>query len=436
MAFTRLLLLLKRSISRLQHKPLFRSLVLIVLSFLTLASGQFTDAFPGNAFLGRALAAASHHPTPTVHVPQSLSLPAIPSSVKHNPLPSARTISHGVVFATTTLGTATGPVLVNVLDIDLTDPHVRLGVVQAHDVLVSRDETVSSMADRTGAVAGINGDYFEVNGPGRPIGMVTVDGRLLQSPNSSAALGVTESGTLTMETENFSGSVTNGRASYPLNAINVYNQASKGLLVLTTPELGTAPNIKGDDAVLLQPISTDTFVVQSKAVSTPLPTLTGKYALIGNGPAAGWLKDRLHTGDHLQIHTSVSPHNHLVQAIGGGPILIKNGAIYQDPHSPNPAAAPVRNPLTAISLNRSGTHARMFVFDGRGAGPVHSVGLTYAQAANYLLAQGAYSAMLFDTGGSTDMAVRLPGQNVASVVNWPSEGHERPVGNGLFVFRT
>jgi len=42
--------------------------------------------------------------------------------------------------------------------------------------------------------------------------------------------------------------------------------------------------------------------------------------------------------------------------------------------------------------------------------------------------------MLLDTGGSTEMVARLPKRNGVSVINWPSDGFERPVANGLFVY--
>ncbi|HEY4386640.1 MAG TPA: phosphodiester glycosidase family protein, partial [Ktedonobacteraceae bacterium] len=329
-----------------------RDLTLVALSILTFLSGQLVS---GNPFAGQAFAAATS-PTSSIHHDTSHSRP---QSFIENSLPFARTISSGVALSTTILITAAGPVLVNTLDIELTNPHVCLKVVQAHDSLVSSDETVSSMANRTGAMAGINGDYFEVNGPGRPIGMVMINGQLLQSPASYAVLGVTTSGKLTIGSESFFGSVTNGRASYPLNSVNIYNEASKGNLVLITPDLGTPPRILGNHAVLLQATSAGTFIVQSAAYSTSLSALAGQYALIGSGDAADWLTDHLHKGDHLTLHTNVAPDAHLVQAIGGGPVLIKNGARYDDPNPPNPKGITSRNPLTAISVNKDGTHAHL-----------------------------------------------------------------------------
>lgn len=62
--------------------------------------------------------------------------------------------------------------------------------------------------------------------------------------------------------------------------------------------------------------------------------------------------------------------------------------------------------------------------------------MTYSQAASYLLTQGISDAMLFDTGGSSELVTRLPGHSTVSIINSPSGGYERPVANGLFVYAT
>lgn len=115
--------------------------------------------------------------------------------------------------------------------------------------------------------------------------------------------------------------------------------------------------------------------------------------------------------------------------------MIKNGAIYKDPNPPAPAEANTRNPLTAIGVSKDGTHAFFVVFDGRLPSRSWSRGLTRAEMASYLLTHGAYQAMLFDSGGSSEMVARHPGKSRVTVINHPSDGHERRVANGLFVYQ-
>lgn len=350
-------------------------------------------------------------------------------------------VSRGVVLFDEVLQRETGLEYVCRIDIDLDSPNIRLGIVQAHDRLVSPDEPLSSMANRTKALAGINGDYFEIHGPGRPIGMVVSNGQLQQTPTNDSyypVLGVTSSGRLTIRPEFFSGSIIDGKAHYPLHEINIYGDIRKGP-ILITPDLGARISVAGDTVAMLRPVSntSDTFIVQSvRSGVTWLPALSGKDAIIAQGSAGQWLSSHLHPNDRLRVTERISPDDNLLQAIGGGPIVLKNGALYYDAHPPVPADVNVRNPLTAIGVSRDGTHALLAVFDGRRTGPWRSVGMTYSEAAIYMQAHGAYNAMLFDTGGSSELVTRLPGQKQVSILNSPSDGQERPVANGLFVYET
>src|SRR5262249_51995651 len=93
----------------------------------------------------------------------------------------------------------------------------------------------------------------------------------------------------------------------------------------------------------------------------------------------------------------------------------------------------VDNPVTAVGVTKDGKHALFAAFDGHQPEGV-AQGLTRPQMAGWMMQHGAYNAILFDTGGSTEMVGRLPGQTQASVLNVPSDGHERPVANGLFIY--
>ena len=354
----------------------------------------------------------------------------------HNSPPLVN-IAPGIIFHSEVTQTPAGSEYISLLNVDLTAPNVHLGVVQAHDRLVSNDETVSSMANRTGAMAGVNGDYFEIGASGRPIGMVEMNGQLVQSPTVYAVLQETYAKRLTMGFESFAGSVTDGSASHGLASINHFAEAAHGVLVLATPALGAPIALPGDALALLQPAdgSSNTFVVTSvQPHAALLPVLVGQNALLGGGEAGTWLTTHLHNGDHVSIAEHLAPNAQPLNAIGGGPILIMHGSLYNDPYPPAPGEANLRYPLTSISVSKDGAHVLFAVFDGRYSDPVGSPGLTHAEAAHYLLTHGAYQGMLFDSGGSSEMVTRFPGQHTVSVTNWPSDGRERPVANGLFVY--
>ncbi len=346
-------------------------------------------------------------------------------------------LSNGIIFTTEILNTPAGPVTVHILNVDLTEPGVHLGIVQAHNRLISSDETISHMANRTGALAGINGDYFEEGSTGRPIGMEVINGQMMQSPSAYAVLGITSYNQFTISHETFHAIIAAGTESYKLSSINHLVELNEGKLGLITPALGARIPVWGDTVVMLQrdvdfPRELSVLSIQRKG--TVLPALVNRYALVARGSAGAWLQKHLHRGVRIRVIEQISPDNNLFQAIGGGLVLIKNGGLYHDYSSPILRSAYRRNPFTAVGISRDGKHMLFVVFDGRNAGRLKSKGVTSVQAAYFLLAHGSYQAMMFDGGGSSEMVARFSNYHGVSVVNYLSGRRERPLANGLFVY--
>jgi exopolysaccharide biosynthesis protein len=88
--------------------------------------------------------------------------------------------------------------------------------------------------------------------------------------------------------------------------------------------------------------------------------------------------------------------------------------------------------VSGVGISQDGRMLSMVAVDGHEGKPY--LGLTRPQFAWYFQTIGAWNAMAFDSGGSAQMAVRQPGQPFASIVNHPSDGKERQVADGLFVY--
>src|SRR5437762_2958231 len=56
------------------------------------------------------------------------------------------------------------------------------------------DETASSMVARSGAIAGVNGDFFDIRGSGTPRNIVVRDGELVRSPSAWVAFAIRKDG--------------------------------------------------------------------------------------------------------------------------------------------------------------------------------------------------------------------------------------------------
>lgn len=348
-----------------------------------------------------------------------------------------QTLTNGLTHWSDQLQTAGGAQRAQVLNADLTDPNLRLGVVESHDHLTDpADEVPTSMANRTGAVAGINGDFFEIYASGRPEGMVDIDGRLVKSPDPARPweLWVRRDGSIGIGAETYVGTVTAGSDSHPITSVNTVNSLSQDALVRVTPDLGTPSPIPSSTVVTGHLAGSDLIVDSVAQGVTDLPQLpAGTEDLVGTATSGQWLTAHAHAGDRLAVAEKLAPDNDIQQAVGGGAILVQDGqraVPLQGPGDNN-----INNPVTAVGVTKDGKHAVFAAFDGHQTEDV-AQGLTRPQLAGWMLQHGAYNAILFDSGGSTQMVGRLPGQTKASVLNVPSDGHERPVANGLFFYST
>ncbi|HEV2642740.1 MAG TPA: hypothetical protein VGT98_08535, partial [Candidatus Elarobacter sp.] len=181
-------------------------------------------------------------------LPLSLAPPApfplvTASSVEREP------VAPGVARATYRMFTSAGPLVVSVVTVDPQEPTVRFGTVLAHDSIISKDEPTSSMARRTGAVAGINGDYFDINASGAPLGVVVRNGVLERTPSARIALTVTLRRDVIFAPYHFAGSATFGGVVVPITAVNEWPPQNGASLL--TPAFGAIPAANASSVMLL-----------------------------------------------------------------------------------------------------------------------------------------------------------------------------------------
>jgi hypothetical protein len=158
----------------------------------------------------------------------------------------------------------------------------------------------------------------------------------------------------------------------------------------------------------------------------PIPVEFG----LGFGPSANV---SLHAGQIVRMTYALAPSvPRAVTGIGGGPILVKDGQWYDDPHAPAPDERDYRWPVVALARKADG-HALMVAVDGRH--PERSVGMTRPEFGDLLVRLGAVDAMALDSGGSVTLVSRAPGDAHVSVRNVPSDNSaERWVSDALFLY--
>ena len=380
-----------------------------------------------SAFIVAVVATGASGATPNALAPAAPFPAVVASSVEREP------IAPGIARATYRMVTSAGPLVVSVVTIDPKEPTVHLGTVLAHDRILSKDETVSSMAHRTGAVAGINGDYFDINASGAPLGMLVRNGALDRTPSSRVALTIGRDAGVRFETYRFAGTVVAGTQSVPLSAVNEWPPQNG--VALLTPAFGAPPATPGITLLALAPFAPGEggvarYRVASVTQTPPWPAVQGMR--LAYGAAAQGYGPVPDVGEVVALSYDTDPPlADVAAAIGGGPLLLRGGVAIDDPASPNYAERERRIPAAAVARLADGTLA-LVVVDGRR--PITSIGLNRAELSALLRALGATDAMLFDSGGSATLVARQLGENDASVLNEPSDGIERPVADGLFAY--
>ncbi len=132
----------------------------------------------------------------------------------------------------------------------------------------------------------------------------------------------------------------------------------------------------------------------------------------------------VHKNRKLTIEMLSRPNKDDWQVVAGNALLVTNGAAIRH-------ATTVRNPRTAVGLDRKAKHLIILIVDGRKK--AEAVGMSYDELAAEFLRLGCWEALNLDGGGSSVIALREPGTANYRLLNSPTDGHERPVADVLGV---
>ncbi|GAA2908132.1 phosphodiester glycosidase family protein [Streptosporangium fragile] len=330
-------------------------------------------------------------------------------------------------------GTATtGPWNMHVL---MVDPKVFRGSFKTSvGKSVAKRETTSSMSKLTGAIAGVNGGFFNIHTAralqGDPVGVSVVGGRLLsEGVAGRSALVITDSRKARItELKTMVTAISSDGAKAEVNGVNRAAVAEE--LVLYTEEFGAKTAADGGIEVV---IDTQGRIVNVRQAGGAVPR--GTAVLHGTGLAAAWLQEHALEGSGMRVDTKVIdlrtqraiPLTHRTYVMGGGVGLVRNGRVRITAAADGHASVNMmlrRHPRTMVGITKSGGLILATV-DGRNPGV--TVGASMVEAAQLMRWLGAKQAINFDGGGSTAMVIGH------KVVNRPSDGAERTLGDALFI---
>ncbi|MGX1371699.1 hypothetical protein RKD19_007058 [Streptomyces canus] len=366
-------------------------------------------------------------------------------------------LAAGVRYEQFDISAAAGPAHAHVLRVDLDEPRVRVELL--YPGAVAARATVSGMAGAQGALAGVNGDFFNISetqhpgveATGASVGPAIAQGRALKAAvpkgqrfgpalppgtGTKDVFGVGTDRLARLDALALDGSVRTPAGQLPLGGLNQY-ALPVGSVGAFTPDWGSASRVRatcGTDTDRAAPCSTDTHEVtvrdgQVVAVAdTPGsgPIAAGTTVLVGREAGAQQLR-KLSVGSAVTVqHRLVASSAKVAYrfALGGYPVLVGGRPL---PGLDDTTSA-VR---TAVGVADGGRRLYLLALDGA---PDYRRGLTIAEVADTMRTLGSIDAFSLDGGGSTTMAARMPGTGAVTALNHPSGGAERPVPNGIGVF--
>lgn len=294
---------------------------------------------------------------------------------------------------------------------------------------VTEPATVREGAERTGATAAINADFFDINNSNAPLGPgVSRDEGLVTSPvpGRNQALAVTEAGAVQLVEIFLEGTLTvEDGPSIDLDGVNSHQLPTDGVGVFTS-QWGsyTRAQSVGSASATAEVTIADGVITEVGDEIGEGSIDDGSVVVVGRDDAAETLLD-LEPGTAATVtYAPKSDIGEIATAVGGNPVLVRDG----EPQSFGNTAV---HPRSAVGISEDGSEIFMVVIDGRQA---HARGMSFAELADFMIELGAHDAINIDGGGSSTLVVREPATVDHGVVNSPSDGTERHVANALAVF--
>jgi hypothetical protein len=293
-------------------------------------------------------------------------------------------------------------------------------------------ETVSAMQRHLlgrANMIGVNGDFTNVLG--YPSGIFMAGGILAGRPSGGrSSLGIAGDGSLEIGRVRFVGSFQAG--AHPTRDLREFNRplhTSSGYALFVPSWGGRTPATSHVREAILSGVGR-TFPNRDRGAQVvrlasgsghKIPA--GGAVLQARGVSRATLRREARAGTAITFRLGLDPWWAGVKsALGGGPELVRNGAaILNANESFSSYQLDPRHPHTAVGQLADG-RILLVAVDGRSRA---SAGLSVAQLAQEMVRLGAVNAMSLDGGGSTTMAFN------GRVLNRPSDGRERPVGDSL-----
>jgi exopolysaccharide biosynthesis protein len=341
---------------------------------------------------------------------------------------------------------AAGQVLGDVVEVDLSDPIVHADLLMPG--AIAARSPVAEMANRSGATAAINGDFFDIGRTNAPAGPAVADGRPVKAavPHGRrmgpAVPGAEIDHVFTVGTDRVAridrlrleAWASGPSGKHEVVALNQYAVPVNGIGIFTPTwgDVDRARTLCGTDADRNAPCAAEqaeALVRDGAVVKVGRPAggriPDGELALTGRDEGATEVRS-LRVGDRVDVEYSLVPQSgHAPElAVGGSPIMFDGTPV-------SGLDDRQRAPRSAVGNSADGRRMWLLTLDGRQS---DSVGATLAELAKLLREMGVDDAANLDGGGSSTLVLRDAGATAVTIVNDPSDPSPRFVPNGIGIY--
>ena len=348
-------------------------------------------------------------------------------------------IAPGVMVTATQRLDPSGWLHDQVMTVELQNPAITTDVVLSETV--AETAPLSAIAERNGAVAAVNGDFYDIGTTGAPFGALIRDGEIIKGPleftdgqSWSQSAGVDQAGIGRLLDVFVESTLTTPDDTHTVDSFNTHRVMPDGIGLYSAIWSTTAQSIDVPAATTVQEIIVSNNTVSSITEKTPAggrilmsAVPTNGFVLLAREEGAEALSD-LKVDDIVSVtfEPRTEPDTAWQFALGGNEVLVSDGVVNTDLETDNLLA-----PRTAVGFSADGQRMFLVTVDGRQA---QSRGLTLFEMGQFMLSLGAHDALNLDGGGSSTMVARQPGDSDVNVVNTPSDRTERAIPNGIGLF--
>lgn len=342
---------------------------------------------------------------------------------------SETVIADGVVQKRYIKSISAGTQVINVLEIDLSNPRVGIKLLTAPEGVsyLKNVKTLASGDERV--VAAINGDFFawysKDKSRGSAAGLNFSEGEMLSSPPTEeelASLVFTDSGAAltTYFKPRMSVTTSNGRIE-EIGTLNKFDSLTK--LAMYNSFWGKTLYCEGGNHRIA--VVNDNRVTEIVSEQGDVEIPENGYLLAGLADLTDFFSNGIAVGDTLKTDLFFDPYFEDIEtAVGGGTVLVKNGYKAEITH-----IRYGRDYRTAAGVSKDNQTLYFITVDK----DTESIGISLSELQEFMLDIGIYDGINLDGGGSTQMVARSYGDSSVSFVNNIQNGYARPVANALAV---